>query len=95
MFEIKNELLKPIINACGEKAQKIQTIEELSELTKALCKSIKNDTMDVRESVTEEMADVIIMVSQMVIVYDNGADIKKIINDKIERTYKRLGLEAQ
>ena len=91
----KAELLKPIISACGEKAQTIVAIEELSELQKALCKFLRNDTYEVRESITEEMADVQIMIDQLMIIFNNEKEVQTIIAQKIDRTYKRLGIEEK
>ena len=73
----------------------IQTIEECSELIKAICKVIKNDTPENRENVTEEMADVSIMLDQMMIMFNNDEDVQKVVASKIERTYKRLGITEE
>ena len=96
MCEKKIETLKPIINACGEKAQMLQSIEELSELSKALCKYIKTSgegqLYDALQNVTEEMADVLIMIDQLMIIFDNEKEVQQVVSQKIERTYKRLGI---
>lgn len=97
MCEEKMKRLKPIISACGEKAQMIVAIEETSELGKALCKYLRAEgegqKFDAIKSVTEEMADVQIMLDQLLIIFNNEEEMKKIIANKIERTYKRLGIE--
>ena len=85
--------LKPIINACGEKAQIIQAIEELSELQKALCKYLKAAMIENKENITEEMADVQIMIDQLKVIFNNDDDVQKVEVKKIERTYKRLDIE--
>ena len=92
MCDKKIETLKPIISACGEKAQMLQSIEELSELQKALCKYIKNPCEETKENVTEEMADVSLMIDQLLIIFDNEKEWQQITAQKIERTYKRLGI---
>lgn len=97
MCDKKVEILKPIINTCGEKAQMIVAIEESSELAKALCKYLRAEgegqKFDAIKSVTEEMADMQIMLDQLMIIYNNENEIQQIIAQKIERTYKRLGIE--
>ena len=93
MCEKKVEILKPIINVCGEKAQIIQAIEELSELQKALCKFLKANTYENRENIEEEMADVQIMLDQLMIIFDNEKPIQTWVARKITRTYQRLGIE--
>lgn len=95
MCEKKIEALKPIISACGEKAQMLQAIEEQSELTKALCKYIKQPTEEHKEAVSEEMADVMLMLDQLLIIFDNEKECQQIVSNKIDRTYKRLGIEGK
>lgn len=92
MREKKVDILKPIIKGYGKKAQQIQAIEELGELSSALCRYIngKDKTID---KITEEMADVGIMLDQLKIIFNNEPDIQKVVNSKIKRTYQRLGIE--
>lgn len=95
MCDKKIEILTPIIKTCGEKAQIIQAIEELSELQKALCKYLKEDTYENRENIEEEMADVQIMLDQLMIIFDNEKQIQTWTARKITRTYQRLGIETK
>lgn len=94
MNDKKVEVLKPIIQTCGERPQMLQAIEELSELQKALCKFFKVDNCETRENITEEMADVQIMLDQLKIIFNNDEEVSKIETQKIERTYKRMGIET-
>lgn len=93
MCEEKIKVLKPIISACGDKAQMLQSIEELSELQKAICKYLKAPKEETKEAITEEMADVSIMLDQLLIILENEKDMQQIVALKIDRTYKRLGIE--
>jgi NTP pyrophosphatase (non-canonical NTP hydrolase) len=73
-----------IFSHYGEDAQKRQLIQELSELITALT---KND----EENITEEMADVLVLLDQFVIA--NPERDKKIQNMqlyKVERQLKRI-----
>ena len=81
--------LKPIIDHYGEQAQKIQAVEEMSELIKELCKNINGRAID-KEHITEEMADVIIMIEQLKIIYNNKETVNKVIAEKIKRTQERI-----
>lgn len=62
------EVYKRIINWYGRKAQTIKACEELSELMDVLCKGL-NKKMDL-EALTEEMADVQVMIEQLKIIYN-------------------------
>lgn len=95
MCNKKIKILKPIISANGERMQIVQVIEELSELQKALCKYLKNVTENPVDNITEEMADVQIMLDQLRIIFDNEKEVEKIMTNKIDRTYKRLGIESE
>ena len=99
MCDKKVEILKPIIKAGGERTQMIVAIEELSELGKALCKYLRAEgegqKFDAVESITEEMADVQIMLDQLMIIFDNEKQIQTWTARKITRTYQRLGIETK
>lgn len=91
MKEERINKLKPIIDGFGEKAQKLKAIEEMSELSKELCKNIYDAKN--HEQITEEMADVQIMLDQLKIIFNNDKAVQEVEKQKIERTYKRLGIE--
>ena len=64
-------------------------IEEMSELTKALCKHIRGNT-DI-ENIKEEIADVHIMLMQMLMLFNiDEEEFLKIVDYKINRTKERL-----
>lgn len=89
------------LDAWGQEAQERMTIEEMSELTKELCKKIRLERDDFSEmneeklnktiqNIKEEIADVLNMAEQLEIFY--GIDeIEKIREEKMERTMKLLG----
>lgn len=80
--------LQQIINHSTPIIQKIVAIEELSELIKELTKDLRGQ----KSNVIEELCDVLVMIEQLKIIYklDND-EIEGMMNDKIERTLKRLG----
>ena len=90
MCEEKIKIYKPIIDGFGEEKQKIKAIEELSELEKELCKNL-NGLPNIA-AITEEMADVSIMLDQLKIIFNNEKEMQQKVAEKIERTYKMLGL---
>ena len=87
-----NALLEEAIQRYGEKAQVIKVIEELSELTAELCKDINTDLNTTREReqrITDEIADVSIMLEQLKIIYNIDLQVKKRIEYKIDRLEQR------
>lgn len=95
------DTLKRAINTNGITTQEDVAIEEMSELVKAILKrrrAIKKQaTADkIRETennIREEIADVIIMIQQLILIYDSDGDIQMNIDSKIKRLKKRLGME--
>ena len=82
------DLYKRLIHRYGEK-QIVVAIEELSELQKELCKSLRGKTN--RENIIEEIADVLIMLDQVILYYGlDQQEIQKAVEYKIKRTKERL-----
>ena len=95
-MENKNlEFYKRCIDIWGEDAQIKMCIEEMSELTKELCKNWRKSKMNTPEQIDhicEEIADVQNMVDQMQVIF--GVEkVEKYRKEKIERTQKRLDEE--
>lgn len=83
-----NEKLEVIISHYGELHQIKKAIEELDELKEAL-----RDNHAV-EHITEEIADVFVMLCQLMTIYDIDADlIDDIMKHKIDRTIDRMQVE--
>lgn len=82
-----------IIAHHGYANQKEKTIEELGELSRALARDLqgKGD----RQNIAEEMADVMIMLGQLQLIYGNRDAVAIAINDKLERTLARIEAERQ
>nr|DAJ84458.1 MAG TPA: nucleoside triphosphate pyrophosphohydrolase [Bacteriophage sp.]DAR73961.1 MAG TPA: nucleoside triphosphate pyrophosphohydrolase [Caudoviricetes sp.] len=80
---------KQAIETYGVRAQKLMAIEEMSELTKEICKDFRGK-ID-REHLIEEMADVLIMLDQMLILYKiSGEEVGLMRIKKVERLKERL-----
>ena len=93
----EGEVLQECIKTYGAPAQIDLAIEEMSELTKALLKErravSKNDAEAYNLSlvnVAEEMADTIIMLTQLTLIFENQEKIEKFINFKLKREKRRL-----
>ena len=65
-------------------------IEEMSELTKAIIKNRRYKTFATLESIYEELADVYIMLEQMMMSLDKDR-VQSYVNSKLERLNERLG----
>lgn len=92
-FDVDMKLINECVNIYGKRSQVDMAIEEMSELTKALLKERRVDTDNERKAadhIAEEMADVIIMLEQLMIIFDNVEEIQEQINYKLERQRKRL-----
>ena len=77
------------IELYGEKTQKLMAIEEMSELTKEICKDFRGKLN--REHLVEEMADVLITIEQLAIIYEiSDVAIFDACYEKIERLKERL-----
>lgn len=89
----RKELYKKILNNYGD-AQIIVAIEELSELQKELCKSLRSNYN--YGNIVEEIADVEIMLEQMKIYFEiNEDEIEEMKEIKIKRTIQRLGIKEE
>lgn len=89
----RKRILMRAVRTYGERAQEDMMIEEMAELTKAICKmrraeGLRDDWADAACNVLEEMADVQIMLDQMKIIM--GMDIEAVEEKKLERLLARL-----
>ena len=75
----------------GIDAQVTKAVEELAELQKELCRFLIDDGN--MEHITEEMADVEIMIEQMELIFGNKEAVKAVKKAKIQRFSDRLDAE--
>lgn len=83
------EIIMKAIRHYGTSQQMLMAIEEMSELTKALCKDFRN-TKGARGQIVEEMADVYIMLAKLEIILDAQSDLYEIVDQKLARLEKRM-----
>lgn len=79
-----------LLEKFGDDKQKMKAIEEMAELTKELCKHL--DGADNNNEILEELADVQIMLWQMVEVFTCTAQLNFRIEEKCKRARERYGL---
>ncbi len=95
MIEENVEFYQRCIDVWGEDSQIKMCIEEMSELTKELCKNWRSSHKDTQEQVDhicEEIADVQNMVDQLQVIF--GIEkVEKYRKEKIKRTQKLLDKE--
>lgn len=96
------EVLQKAINTYGVENQMIKTIEELSELSQTLCKSLVRlnytkekisleDDLKSVDNIFKEMADVEIMLAQCKIMFQCDKEVNRWKQKKIERFERRMG----
>ena len=79
------------VHTWGKEHQKLIAIEEMSELTKALCKDTRYpNTPAVLDNVAEEIADVRIMLDQLEYIFDCSAKVEEYRKKKIYRLVDRI-----
>jgi hypothetical protein len=95
------EVLQECIDTYGADKQIDQTIKELSELTKALLKhrhlegenvnpTSAADLVKARTDILERTADVIIMLTQIIMIFGDRDFIERIIESKVYRQRRTL-----
>ena len=86
------EIFKKAIEHYGPQNQMMQTMEELSELSVAIIKCIRYpDKIETKQHITEEIADVLIMIDQLKIILDiKDYEINCYKDYKLNRLNKRI-----
>jgi len=88
----KEELYRRIIKKYGKKDQIIKSIEELSELQKALCKyqlyNFPEKLSTLIENIGEEIADVEIMINQLKIIF--SPEMAELVEIKKAQKHERM-----
>lgn len=79
----------------GENAQMDMAIEEMAELTKAICKRKRTgatgpEARAAKENLIEEIADVFIMLLQLVSMFDGAVAVQQTVDEKLHRLKGRL-----
>ena len=84
----KTDILQAALSRYGGTMQMVVAMEEMAELTKEISKHIRGADND--DHLAEEIADVRIMLDQMMILFDCTASVKIYEAAKMERLRDRL-----
>lgn len=82
------EVYRLALDTWGADAQTLIAFEEMSELQKELCKHARGKNN--REEIAEEIADVLIMLDQMMLLHDCKQTVKEWKQRKLKRLADRL-----
>ena len=91
----QQKTLQKAINWYGADKQMLIAIEELSELQKAIVKWFRKPTEETKSDISEEMADVYVMLKQLEIMHKNDTEVQKNIDYKIKRLQERIKKEEK
>lgn len=81
--------MKLLIDHYGHESQKMMLLEEMAELQKEICKEFRGELN--KDAITEEVADVLIMLEQVQMMYDiSETKLHKITNEKLHRQLRRI-----
>lgn len=98
------KIMQEAIDHYGEDSQLDMAIEEMSELTKAICKykravkererdichSTAKDVIFAKGDIVEEIADVLVMLEQLMMIFDCEERMSAIASKKIDRLKWRM-----
>lgn len=80
---------KDFVDSWGYESQAMMAVEEMSELTKEICKKYRKQDNYKDENIIEEIADVLNMVEQLEYIFGEEK-VEKVREEKIQRTIKEL-----
>ena len=87
-YEERVQIYRQAIDAWGAENQEKMVVEEMSELTKEICKHWRGrDNLD---AIADEIADVTIMLEQMRLIYNLNDSVCSHMDTKILRLQDRL-----
>ena len=88
-YEDRKKVYQAALNKWGVDLQTMMAVEEMSELTKEICK-IKRGKMDM-DALADEIADVTIMLEQLRMIYGLNDAVCDHMDAKITRLQSRVG----
>lgn len=81
--------MKLLIDHYGHESQKMMLLEEMAELQKEICKEFRGELN--KDAITEEVADVLIMLEQVQMMYDiSDIRLREITSEKLVRQLRRI-----
>lgn len=89
----QSETCQTIANFYGDDSQMYMAIEEMSELTKEICKykRLPNNY----DKLADEIADVKIMLEQLEYIFGVSKEVEERINYKLDRQLRRIEQERE
>jgi len=87
-IDVAKGLARQIVDHFGKENQEEKLLEELEELKSELKINIEENT--VTENTISEMADVHILIAQLLIKYDKQEEYNEAVEYKLTRTIKRI-----
>lgn len=92
-YNEREAVYKEVIRRCGISSQLRMAVEEMSELTKEICK-IGRGMADM-EALADEIADVTIMLEQLRLLYNLDDEVCEHMDMKVRRLRTRLGMDGE
>lgn len=89
----QKEKCRMIANHYGVDSQNLIAIEEMSELTKELCKHERKFHRE--REIVEELADVSIMIEQLISLFNVEDKVSEVIDYKLDRQIRRMKQERE
>lgn len=94
-----NQIMEEAVSHFGAPGQTVKAIEEMAELQKELCKYLNENEISLErlDSISQEMADVEIMLEQLKIIFSNQERVeewKKLKLLRLEYRLKQKGAQS-
>lgn len=87
-YETRKRIYYDALDTWGEQVQLMKAVEEMSELTKEICKlSLNATTLD---KLADEIADVTIMLEQLRLIFDINGLVCAHMDTKVKRLEQRV-----
>ena len=93
MNSTQKKCCRAIADHYGIDSQVLIAIEEMSELTKELCKHVRKYHRT--REIAEEIADVSIMIEQLISLFGVESQVSEIIDFKLNRQLDRIEKEGE
>lgn len=87
-YDERVQIYRQAIDTWGAENQEKMAVEEMSELTKEICKHWRG--RDNLEAVADEIADVTIMLEQLRLIYNLNDSVSRHMDTKILRLQDRI-----
>ena len=85
-MENRKKVYEAALIRFGKQNQLVVAIEELSELQKEICKYFRHEGKT--QDFVEEVADVCIMLEQIILMFGLEDDVKRVMEEKVQRLIK-------